>query len=71
MEPEEHVEINPAQHNCADNTGLECCWSTKTRYIYSVYSIHGEVTIVGETRGDEIFVTTESFPIRIGPWELS
>lgn len=36
MEPDKHVEIKPvmAQHNCADNTGLECCWSTKTRYIY-------------------------------------
>lgn len=36
MKPGKHVEIKPqmAQHNSADNTGLDCCWSTKTRYIH-------------------------------------
>ena len=34
MKPDKHVEMKPhmAQHNSTDNTGLDCCWSTKTRY---------------------------------------
>lgn len=81
MEPDKRVEMKPqmAQHNSAENTGLDCCWSTKTRYIHfslisciTVYPIHGEVTIVGATSGDEIFVRTPKlFPIRIGQSELS
>ena len=75
MEPDKHVEIKPqmARYNSADNTGLDCSDPPKpVKFIFrsisciSVYPIHDEVTIVGATRGDEINLTTKSFPIRIG-----
>lgn len=80
MDPDKHVEIKPqmAQHNSAENTGLACCWSTKTRYIHLslifLYFCLSYSRRSHNSRGNERrwnFVrTTEPFPIRIGQWEL-